>query len=63
MSFQDTRCVNGHTYEFYGPRVPPCPQCGWPNQTTGEAYYQSMGIESKPIKPKEEPTCRTKPAI
>ena len=45
MSFQTTICNNLHTYEFYGPRVPPCPQCGYPQLKTREEYLKAMGVE------------------
>lgn len=57
MSFQTTTCVNMHTYEYYGSIVQPCPECGWPNVTTGDAYYRSMGIETEPTQTKtNQPT-------
>ena len=47
MSFQTTICNNLHTYEFYGPRVPSCPICGFIRQTDRDEYYRSWEIAPK----------------
>jgi hypothetical protein len=47
FQFQYTTCGNcQHTQEFYGPRVPPCPRCGYPELKTHAEYYRSMGVKA-----------------
>ena len=44
MSMQYTICNKQHGYEFYGPRVPPCPHCGSPELKSYPEYLKAMGL-------------------